>query len=704
MILLLLLYALLMVIGIESIQRESLIEAFSWMGSEFHAFLINYLILMVSVLFLLSITNNVYLAFSINILFYFIFALISNIKSSVLGVPLLPWDLYLNQESLEISKYFVNSEKVIWVIIVVSIILLAFIPVFFFSRVRLKTKARINIGVISFSLLLLILISPEQLARISRLMGISEVQFEQQVNYSQNGAVLAFLLNTRYLKVDSPSNYSEDSVKFVLEQVNKQEKLDQKQYTKPNVIIVMNESFWDPTRLSNVEFNQDPIPTFRSLLEQNVGGWLLSPQFGGATSNVEFEVLTANLNTFLPQGSIPYQQFVKRPMESLAWVFKEKGYNTIGIHTYDGWFYNRDVAYKHLGFDKFLSSEYFKSPIYKGPFISDNELSKKIITQVEQSVDPVFIYAISMQNHGPYSPDRYDAKEIEVTNSTLSKESKGILETYAQGVRDADESLRTLVNYFQENKEPTIILFFGDHLPGLGDKYKVYAEANFINSNEQKEWTLNEKKLMHNVPFVIWSNYKQSTPQFIDSLSTAFVGPLLLDFIGMEKEGYFEFVGSQAQKLKGYIRPLSIDVNNNMFSELPSTFDQWLNSYWLIQYDNMFGKRYGFENFQSTNQESSIVIERVYPSEIIAGQHFNEIDGEDAIAIEGAGFLEKSSIYANGIKLDTAFGGENLLTAILPKKFYSNPGNLEIQVKLVNSKNTVIDKSNIMVVKVERSS
>ena len=137
---------------------------------------------------------------------------------------------------------------------------------------------------------------------------------------------------------------------------------------KPNVIFVMSEAFWDPTLLTNVTFSEDPVPTIHRLQKESSTGYLLSPQFGGGTSNVEFEVLTGNSMSFLPGGSIPYQQYISKPIPSLASYFADQGYKSMGIHSYEGWFWDRNKVYKELGFESFKSSEHFVNPGNEGLF------------------------------------------------------------------------------------------------------------------------------------------------------------------------------------------------------------------------------------------------------------------------------------------------------------------------------------------------
>ncbi len=184
------------------------------------------------------------------------------------------------------------------------------------------------------------------------------------------------------------------------------------QTQKPNVIFIMNEAFWDPTLLKNVKFSEDPLPTVHRLQKEMTSGFLLSPQFGGGTSNVEFEILSGQSMSFMPAGSVPYQQYISRPLPSLASYFKSQGYASTAIHSYERWFWNRENVYRYMGFDEFISKEGFDNPVNKGAFIADDEVSRRIIQEVEENEEPTFIYAVTMQNHGPYDDNRYGDNPI----------------------------------------------------------------------------------------------------------------------------------------------------------------------------------------------------------------------------------------------------------------------------------------------------
>ena len=153
----------------------------------------------------------------------------------------------------------------------------------------------------------------------------------------------------------------------------------------------MSEAFWDPTLLTNVTFSEDPVPTIHRLQKESSIRIFVSPQYGGGTSNVEFEVLTGNSMSFLPGGSIPYQQYISKPVPSLASYFADQGYKSMGIHSYEGWFWDRNSSIRSSAFESFKSSEHFVNPEMKGYFISDAEVARSVIEKsIKQKIRCLF--------------------------------------------------------------------------------------------------------------------------------------------------------------------------------------------------------------------------------------------------------------------------------------------------------------------------
>lgn len=231
-------------------------------------------------------------------------------------------------------------------------------------------------------------------------------------------------------------------------------------------MLVLSESFWDPKNLPNVSFDPDPTPNFSALRSKFPGGTLISPTFGGKTALVEFELLTANSVSRLPEGTIPYQQYVRSPLPSVAWEFKDAGYSTVAVHPYRKGFFNRAGAYPFLGFDAFVAEEDMPKARKKGPFVSDETFADEVLRQLPESGPgkPAFVFGVSMENHFSYEGEKYESLGTAVSGSGLSPKELRILENYAEGIRDADAALGKMVRKLESSERPTLLAFFGDHL------------------------------------------------------------------------------------------------------------------------------------------------------------------------------------------------------------------------------------------------
>ncbi|KPV55321.1 cation tolerance protein CutA [Paenibacillus sp. A3] len=328
----------------------------------------------------------------------------------------------------------------------------------------------------------------------------------------------------------------------------------------PNIIILLSEAFWDITQIKSLKFSEDPAPMFHALQEKFTHGTLLSPMFGGGTANVELEVLTGHSMRFFPEDSTPYEQYIKQPTASLASLLAGQGYTTTAISPFYHWFFNSSEVYKHLGFSRFISLEYFNPDEYVGPYIGDHAVVRRIIQETERSPGADFIFANTMENHYHYWPGKFKKNHIEV-KSHMSNATTGIAETYAQGLSGADRALQELVVHFSRLKEPTIIVFFGDHLPSL-EKLLVYKESNYISGEDDPDFL--EK--MHNTPVVIWSNYLPKEAKEELHMSPSFLGPYVLNLAKRPGSPYTDYLSDLYRKMpvlppKTYYKAMNIDVN-----------------------------------------------------------------------------------------------------------------------------------------------
>lgn len=602
----LLLSAFLLSIGVEWISRGSLGETLAWIRSNTAIYALNALIGGSALVLFYSLIGSIFLAIGAAAILLSVMAFINYYKSMLVGEPFFPWDIILNKEGMDVGPLFTGVQDLLKLLLILA-------ALFALVYLHRKLKNRLVVSWVSRGILgaasLAVLLSfglqvswaKERVARA----GVDETIWSQQVNYDSNGLLLAFTLNVQNAQVPQPEGYGADemeTVANVLEEASSGEALPAFGQTgtgetaaprkRPNVVFIMSEAFWDPTLLTNVSFSADPVPTLHQLQKSYPSGTMLSPQFGGGTCNVEFEVLTGFSMYFMPAGSVPYLQYVNGSVPSLASFFESKGYRSIGIHSYDGWFWNREDVYRQLGFEGFKSKDGFVNPEYNGPYISDNEIAGSIISEINRTEDPVFIYAVTMQNHAPYTDkERYPSGNTFKVEGELTDEARDMLETYAQGASYADQSLQRLVDYFAQSDEPTYIVFYGDHMPTLGLEYDLYRQADFVQSGKPDEWSLEEYKKLRSIPFVTWSNFAAQEEK-VDTISSSFMGSYVLNALGIQPEGQFAMGSKLYRSVPGLIRNLTVDPAGALSHDVPAGSAELVEQYRMLQYDLLFGERH----------------------------------------------------------------------------------------------------------------
>lgn len=502
-------------------------------------------------------------------------------KLQILGKPLFPWDLVLQyREALALGPQMSES---IWgqlALVLAFAVVMAIIGAARWEKSVLPWGLRLTLfAVVSLSCWA---IFPKADQTLSHL-GIHHVRWQQSESYRVNGLLLGIALNANSAVVVSPAGYSAKSVRAALG--NPPRVVSRKAEAPPTVIVLMSESFFDPTRLPKVKFLDEPIPTVRRLQREYTSGTLFSPVFGGGTANAEFEVLTGHAMRFLPEGSVPYQQYVRRPHPSLATLFAAQGYQTVAVHNFHRWFWERDVVYRHLGFERFIGLEDMPGGLVDGSYPSDALLTAQLIEQFEARTRPLFMFAISMEAHGPYIPGRYAQQSVRF-ESELDEGARAQLEAYLEAAHHADRELGALVEYFSKVKSPVTIVFFGDHLPSLPG---VLQQTGVIRSLNELE--LGQLSFIHQVPLLVWTNGPHE-PRQLGPLSTSFLGPLVLELTGTPGSRYTDFLSELSRTLPVMSPGLVFDAQGAASADPGAALEPLARAWWLLQYDQLFGEQY----------------------------------------------------------------------------------------------------------------
>ena len=396
---------------------------------------------------------------------------------------------------------------------------------------------------------------------------------------------------------------------------------------KPNIIMVQLESFFDITAMKNLTFSADPIPTFRSLLNNYSSGYLNVPSVGAGTANTEFEVITGmNLDFFGP-GEYPYKTILKSTTcESIPYNLSSLGYVAHAIHNNEGTFYGRNDVFSQLGFNTFTSVEYMDNLQYNEiGWAKDDVLVEEIVDTLNSTKQSDFIYAISVQGHGKY-PEEDVLKDKQITVTGLETEAlENQYNYYVNQIYEMDQFVNHLITTLAGMDEKYVVVFYGDHLPSLG-----IEEEDLSNGN------------LYQTQYVIWNNFGlEKADCDIESyqLSAAVLNSLDIH--------------------KGYLtRYHQSQLFQNQRDE-----ETYLADMKIMEYDMLYGDQtvYGGVNpYAATNLQMGI--KPIHVTKV-------SVDGDNGYVF-GGDFTKYSKVFVNGKQVDTEFMS-NMALAIKSKDIKS---------------------------------
>ena len=417
-------------------------------------------------LFLFALTGRISRALGIETAFCAIYGLANYFVLEFRGAPIQPWDILSISTAASVAdnyEYKLNRTAVIVLICFVLLLVLEFFQKKGFPKKNKKARiARIclalSCGLLCFGYTKMLHsedIVEQKLHLYNKLFTPTTIQFK-------NGTVTAFLMELQYISVDKPSGYSAENAKELLASYDtgSQEAAgtSSDNAQKPNIIVIMNEAFSDPSVLGDFTTNEDYMPFVHSLLDgadNTISGHLNVSVKGGNTANTEFEYLTGASMAFLPYGSIPYQQYVKKETPSMASYLSSLGYYTIAMHPYRAAGWDRNLVYPKLGFDEMHFQEFFTDSPLVRKYVSDEGNYEKIIKLYEEkdADTPLFLFNVTMQNHSSYS-DWADYDNFSPDITVEGSDSK-LLPAYLSLIRLSDSAIQNLVSYFEAQEEPT---------------------------------------------------------------------------------------------------------------------------------------------------------------------------------------------------------------------------------------------------------
>ncbi|MEH7433485.1 LTA synthase family protein [Bacillus thuringiensis] len=572
------------------------IEAMNWIYFYNMQFILSFVVIYAIYILVYNLIGKVFLSMVLTSCTLVILGIVNYLKLIFRGDPLYPSDFTQITHMQSVIPMVMDYFSWSYIFIIIVSIVACIVAGIYMRRYIQNVKIHLGIRALLVVGSIFVLYAYGNFAntfmnKVFQKSGVDFVLWNQNENYASNGFVLGFISNLDTTVMEKPKNYSKENMLQIANDIKKQYSGNigsQKKKEKPNIIFVMSESFWDPTKVTNLSFSEDPVPNLHHYIENFPGGQTISPTFGGNTANVEFEALTSYSMSLLKPGSIPYQQVItnKKEIPSIPTALKKEGYYTSAIHSFGRTFFKRDDVYKVLGFDKFNAEDTMENVDIDGDYISDLAMSKEIIAELEEQKQPTFIHAVTMQNHFPFTEGRFGENLIEISGLE-NEESKGELETYTEGLRRSDEALQYLIEQLDNLDRPTLLVFFGDHLPSLGTNKSFYKENGYI-TNEK---TPSERLAMAQTPLLMYANFDMPNDN-LGLVSPIHFSNLIFDYAGLNKSLFYQFLSELYKEIPVLRDELKVDKNGEVINDLTKKQKEMLEQYKMLQYDLLVGNQY----------------------------------------------------------------------------------------------------------------
>lgn len=461
--------------------------------------------------------------------------------------------------------------------------------------------------------------------------------------YEDYGLPYCFMASVFNTGITEPNDYNEKTITEISNnrEITKNE-TGRAEEELPNIIFIQLESYFDVNEAEFFTTSEDACPNLHAMYDQYSSGYFKVPSIGAGTANTEFEVLTGmNLRYFGP-GEYPYKTVLKNQVsESAATALAELGYGTHALHNNGGNFYSRAKVFNNIGFDSYTSKEFMNIlQMTENGWAKDDILIQHIMDSMDSTEQQDFVFGISVQGHGDY-PEEKKIENPKILVEGIEDEAiRNKWEYYVNQVYEMDQFAGNLVKAVEERKEPSVIVFYGDHLPTMGLKAEDLKSRYLYNTN-----------------YVIWDNIGLKKED--RNIPSYQIMSDVLDRLDIHSGTVFNY-HQERRKTKNYLADLE-----------------------LLQYDILYGDQYVYDGKLPITEGHMVMgIRDVTLQNVIP--HLGE-----GYSLYGENFTKSSKVYVNGEKQKSTFLNNTRID--LPEtELYEGD---VIAVKQMGSSNTTFRKS-----------
>ena len=604
----LLLHALCSALGyflIEMISRRSFSAAWTYMTTKPLVFAYNAALIFTTSLIVYLFRRRCFWRVLISIL-WLLLGIINGVILSNRVTPFTGPDLHLLTDGMAVLNKYLPAWGVVLALILLGLFaLLLLILLIKAPKYKRKVKFRYD--------LLLVVVGAALFA------GATQLALEKRVlsNYFGNiafayedyGYPYCLAVTIFDTGISCPRDYSEQEITRIERTEDNLPATNED--SKPNIIFVQLESFFDPTLVEYLNISEDPIPNFRKLMKEYTSGYYKVPSVGAGTANTEFESITGMSLHYFGPGEYPYKSILKETTcESAPYVLKNLGYSTHAVHNNEANFYGRRSIFPNLGFDTFTSAEYMSEEEDKNPlgWTKDEILTDEIIKCLDSTEESDYIYTISTQGHGAYPEDQLiDDPEITVSGAETEAQNNQ-WEYYCNEIHEMDNFVKELTDALADYPEDVILVMYGDHLPTMG-----------LTVEDLKN------KYLFQTQYVMWDNFGLEKKD--ENLAAYQMAAEVMDRAGIHEGTIFRY--HQARR---NTRNYQVDLET-------------------LQYDVLYGKKYSYDGespFQRIKMRMGL-----YDVTLDSMEEISTVD--HTYRLKGTNFTPSSQVKLNGEWYDTVY-------------------------------------------------
>lgn len=604
----LLLHALCSALGyflIEMISRRSFSAAWTYMTTKPLVFAYNAALIFTTSLIVYLFRRRCFWRVLISIL-WLLLGIINGVILSNRVTPFTGPDLHLLTDGMAVLNKYLPAWGVVLALILLGLFaLLLLILLIKAPKYKRKVKFRYD--------LLLVVVGAALFA------GATQLALEKRVlsNYFGNiafayedyGYPYCLAVTIFDTGISCPRDYSEQEITRIEKTEDNLPATNED--SKPNIIFVQLESFFDPTLVEYLNISEDPIPNFRKLMKEYTSGYYKVPSVGAGTANTEFESITGMSLHYFGPGEYPYKSILKETTcESAPYMLKNLGYSTHAVHNNEANFYGRRSIFPNLGFDTFTSAEYMSEEEDKNPlgWTKDEILTDEIIKCLDSTEESDYIYTISTQGHGAY-PEEQLIDDPEITVSGAETEAQNNQwEYYCNEIHEMDNFVKELTDALADYPEDVILVMYGDHLPTMG-----------LTVEDLKN------KYLFQTQYVMWDNFGLEKKD--ENLAAYQMAAEVMDRAGIHEGTIFRY--HQARR---NTRNYQVDLET-------------------LQYDVLYGKKYSYDGespFQRTKMRMGL-----YDVTLDSMEEISTVD--HTYRLKGTNFTPSSQVKLNGEWYDTVY-------------------------------------------------